>query len=90
VNPNIILTYNSEQSVTLSELGVSLADVAAFMQEIELGQGLTTKRRDQRGIERLRSVALKMRDLSQVSVVFIFVFVRKFHGPLQANNERKG
>jgi hypothetical protein len=58
------LTY-SAQTATLSELGISLADVAAFMQEIEVEQGLPTNGtlKDQRGIERLRSVALRMRDL---------------------------
>jgi len=35
----------------LRDLGTSLADVAAFMQEIELQQGFFTPRLDGRGIE---------------------------------------
>jgi len=41
--------------------------MAAFMQEIELEHGLPTKGKDQRGIERLRSLALKMKEFSKVS-----------------------
>jgi len=46
---------------------MSLADVAAFMHEMEVEQGLSTRGVDQRGIERLRLLALKMQTPSQVS-----------------------
>ncbi|KAF9452206.1 hypothetical protein P691DRAFT_661552 [Macrolepiota fuliginosa MF-IS2] len=47
-------------------LGVSLADVAAFMHEIELQMGLQSGAdNDKRGIHRLRILALQMQNLSQ-------------------------
>ncbi|KAF8974635.1 hypothetical protein BDZ97DRAFT_39766 [Flammula alnicola] len=55
------------QAATLRALGMSLADVAAFMQEVELefGMGTSQPRKDQRGIERLRLLALRMQILSR-------------------------
>ncbi|KAF8484485.1 hypothetical protein DFH94DRAFT_598503, partial [Russula ochroleuca] len=50
---------NEAQVSRLRELGTSLADVAAFMQEMELHQGLFTPRFDARGIERLRFLAMQ-------------------------------
>ncbi|KXN87915.1 hypothetical protein AN958_07925 [Leucoagaricus sp. SymC.cos] len=51
---------------TLRAVGVSLADVAAFMHEMELQMGLQSgKNTDSRGIERLRLLALRMQDLVQ-------------------------
>jgi len=44
----------------LRELGTSLADVAAFMREIEIQQGYVTQKQDGRGIERLRCLALQL------------------------------
>jgi hypothetical protein len=52
--------HSREQSVILRELGRSLADVAAFMHEVELEQGFSVQRPDQRGIDRLRTLALRM------------------------------
>ncbi|KAI0068891.1 hypothetical protein BV25DRAFT_1817814 [Artomyces pyxidatus] len=46
-------------------LGSSLADIAAFMQEIELKQGFITQKHDGRGIERLRRLALQLENLSE-------------------------
>lgn len=45
---------------------MSLAEVAAFMQEIERNLGLETSdpSQDRRGIERLRLLALQMQSLS--------------------------
>jgi len=57
------------QVMTLRELGSSLADVAAFMHEVELREGLVrleTQGGDKGGIDRidrLRSLALQMHDL---------------------------
>ncbi|KAG6911737.1 hypothetical protein DXG01_007987 [Tephrocybe rancida] len=49
------------QGAILSSLGTSLADVAAFMHEIELEMGMLSSRgKDQRGIDRLRSLARQM------------------------------
>jgi hypothetical protein len=62
------------QAATLRALGTSLADIAAFMHEIELEMGLLSLRADdRRGIERLRALALLMEKLelrldAQVSV----------------------
>jgi hypothetical protein len=50
----------------LRELGTSLADVAAFMQEIELQQGFFTPRLDGRGIERLRFLAMQFEEMGRV------------------------
>ena len=46
----------------MRELGPSLADVAAFMQEIDMRQGFVDKG-DARGIERLRRLALRFERL---------------------------
>ncbi|EMD40715.1 hypothetical protein CERSUDRAFT_91451 [Gelatoporia subvermispora B] len=43
----------------LEELGSSLADIAAFMHEVELQQALPPKKGDGRGIERIRQLAYK-------------------------------
>ncbi|OBZ77152.1 hypothetical protein A0H81_04071 [Grifola frondosa] len=48
---------------TLKDLGVSLADVAAFMHEVEVSQGYTPRKDDGRGIERMRQLALRLQDL---------------------------
>ncbi|KJA24542.1 hypothetical protein HYPSUDRAFT_38585 [Hypholoma sublateritium FD-334 SS-4] len=57
------------QTTTLHALGMSLAEVAAFMQEIERNLGLETSgsSQDQRGIERLRLLALRMQSLPHTS-----------------------
>uniref|UniRef100_A0A8H7Y0J5 Uncharacterized protein n=1 Tax=Psilocybe cubensis TaxID=181762 RepID=A0A8H7Y0J5_PSICU len=52
------------QTATLRALGMSLADIAAFMQEVELNFGLR-QRHDHRGIDRMRLLALRMQSLSQ-------------------------
>lgn len=41
-------------------LGLSLADVAAFMHEAELNQGVPLSATHDHGIERLRTLALKL------------------------------
>ena len=57
------------QTTALHALGMSLAEVAAFMQEIERNLGLETAdpNQDRRGIERLRLLALQMQSLSHTS-----------------------
>ncbi|KAH9071654.1 hypothetical protein EDB83DRAFT_2517469 [Lactarius deliciosus] len=54
-----LVASNRIQTSRLQELGTSLADVAAFMQEIELQQGFFSPRVDGRGIERLRFLAMQ-------------------------------
>ncbi|PPQ83256.1 hypothetical protein CVT25_003995 [Psilocybe cyanescens] len=56
--------HSRTQTATLRALGMTLADIAAFMQEVELNFGLG-QRNDQRGIERMRLLALRMQSLSQ-------------------------
>ena len=51
----------------LRELGTSLADVAAFMQEMELHQGFFTPRFDGKGIERLRFLAMQFEGLGKAN-----------------------
>ncbi|EPQ59377.1 hypothetical protein GLOTRDRAFT_125680 [Gloeophyllum trabeum ATCC 11539] len=48
------------QLTTLNELGLSLADIAAFLQEIEVKGGFTSKDRDPQWIERLRGIAMEL------------------------------
>jgi hypothetical protein len=55
------------QTPRLRELGTSLADIAAFMQEIELQQGFFTPKVDGRGIERLRFLALQFEGMSETT-----------------------
>ncbi|KAG2158919.1 uncharacterized protein EDB93DRAFT_1117050 [Suillus bovinus] len=50
---------NSECLALLPQLGTSLADVAAFMYEVELHHGITSSAIDGHGVERLRRLALK-------------------------------
>ncbi|KAG1791438.1 uncharacterized protein HD556DRAFT_1386558 [Suillus plorans] len=50
----------SERLALLPQLGTSLADVAAFMYEVELHQGITSSVIDGHGVERLRRLALKL------------------------------
>jgi hypothetical protein len=50
-------------------LGTSLADIAAFMQEIELRQGFFTRKVDGRGVERLRFLAMQFEGLGKVKAV---------------------
>ena len=51
------------QAATFGALGTSLADVAAFMHEVELGMGMLSQNEDQRGVHRLRLLALRMTSL---------------------------
>ncbi|KIJ70348.1 hypothetical protein HYDPIDRAFT_122059 [Hydnomerulius pinastri MD-312] len=44
----------------LPRLGISLADIAAFMHEVELHQGLPSSAMDDHGVEKLRMLALKL------------------------------
>jgi hypothetical protein len=48
-------------------LGTSLADIAAFMQEIELRQGFFTRKVDGKGVERLRFLAMQFEGMGKVS-----------------------
>jgi len=61
-----LVSSNQAQISRLQELGTSLADVAAFMQEIELQQGFFTPRLDGRGIERLRFLAMQFEEMGRV------------------------
>ncbi|KAG1755967.1 hypothetical protein EDB19DRAFT_1663957 [Suillus lakei] len=49
----------SERLALLPQLGTSLADIAAFMYEVELHHGITSSVIDGHGVERLRRLALK-------------------------------
>jgi len=51
----------------LQEVGLSLADVAAFMHEVEIRQGWPTKTRDDHGIDRMRQLAIKLHCNRQTS-----------------------
>jgi hypothetical protein len=47
----------------LRDLSPSLADIAAFMHEVELQQGFVTRKNDGRGIERIRQFAYKLQSI---------------------------
>lgn len=65
----------------LRALGASLADVAAFMHELELELGMETDVRwsqDKRGIERLRLLAREIQRLPDQNVgvrIYLFPFL---------------
>ncbi|GBE79560.1 hypothetical protein SCP_0207600 [Sparassis crispa] len=44
---------------TLKDLGTSLADIAAFMHEVEIKEGYSSSKDDAHGIERIRRLALR-------------------------------
>ena len=48
---------------TLRDLSSSLADIAAFMHEVEVQQGFVSRKNDGRGIERIRQLAYKLQGL---------------------------
>lgn len=48
---------------TLRDLSSSLADIAAFMHEVEVQQGFVTRKNDGRGIERIRQMAYKLQGI---------------------------
>lgn len=52
--------FGRAQAVTLRALGTSLADVAAFMHEVELEIGMLSQGTDRRGVDRLRLLAFRM------------------------------
>jgi hypothetical protein len=63
-NVYCLLTVGSKQLQVVRDLGESLADVAAFMHEVDIRQGFWTQRTDNGEIERMRQVALKLQNLS--------------------------
>ena len=63
----------------LRDLGTSLADVAAFMQEIELQQGFFMPRLDGGGIERLRFLAMQFEEMGRVKTVKAEVSPPRYH-----------
>ena len=48
---------------TLRDLGPSLADIAAFMHEVEVQQGYVSRKNDGRGIERIRQFAYRLQKM---------------------------
>ncbi|EPS92902.1 hypothetical protein FOMPIDRAFT_1154353, partial [Fomitopsis schrenkii] len=62
-----IATYTSNcrtHASALKDVGRSLADIAAFMHEVEVRQGYVPSPDDKRGIERARQLAKKLQELS--------------------------
>ena len=56
---------------TLRDLSPSLADIAAFMHEVELQQGFATRKNDGRGIERIRQFAYKLQNILMSEVPLV-------------------
>ncbi|KAI9000993.1 hypothetical protein BD414DRAFT_18908 [Trametes punicea] len=65
---NVLLNENlarrKQFAAELKELGQSLADTAAFIQEVEMRQGWTPRREDGRGIERTRRLAKRLQEFA--------------------------
>ena len=60
----VLLKYRRTQTAALRALGPSLADIAAFMHEMELRMGIEPLSRDaQRRVDRLRISALRLQNL---------------------------
>jgi hypothetical protein len=51
---------HDNQAATLRGVGISLADIAAFIEEVELDFGMENQGKDRRGVERMRSLALNL------------------------------
>lgn len=49
---------------TLRDMSSSLADIAAFMHEVEVRQGFNVRKNDGRGIEKIRQLAYRLQNLS--------------------------
>ncbi len=65
---SIILIPLQNSDDTSAALGGSLADIAAFMQEVEIRQGWTPRPDDGRGIERARQLAKRLLDETATAV----------------------
>lgn len=52
----------------MKNIGTSLADVAAFMHEVELQQGYIPRKGDGRGIERMRHLAKHLQELPTLPI----------------------
>ncbi|CDO75606.1 hypothetical protein BN946_scf184858.g46 [Trametes cinnabarina] len=67
-NMSILLQENlasrTQFAAELKELGQSLADTAAFIQEVEMRQGWPPRPADGRGIERTRRLAQRLQDFA--------------------------
>lgn len=64
VHIRLFIYPHRTQAAALRALGTSLADIAAFMHEIELEMGMN-QGKDHRGIDKLRRLALRMESLPQ-------------------------
>jgi len=55
-----LLQETQQSRNALGAVGVSLGDIAGFIQEVEVGFGMERQGKDRRGVERMRSLALKL------------------------------
>lgn len=63
--PNVLAFVRIRAGLsTLRDMSSSLADIAAFMHEVEVQQGFVSRKNDGRGIERIRQLAYKLQGLS--------------------------
>ncbi|KAG9317267.1 hypothetical protein JVU11DRAFT_1461 [Chiua virens] len=60
LHPPLIFIFLRHRFDLFPQIGLSLADVAAFMHEVELHQGIPPSATHNRSIERLRALALKL------------------------------
>jgi hypothetical protein len=94
--PSLHAVLCRAQILRLRKLGTSLADVAAFMQAMELQQGFFTPRFDGEGIERLRFLAMHFEGLGKANGadadVSSFVTINERHWlcRLIVDNNRSG
>ncbi|KAI0660962.1 hypothetical protein C8Q70DRAFT_755939 [Cubamyces menziesii] len=62
------LARRTQLAADLRELGRSLADTAAFIEEVEMRQGWVPQPRDGRGIERMRRLAKRLHEFASATV----------------------
>lgn len=83
------------QAATLRALGTSIADVAAFIHQVELEMGLQSHGKDQHGVERMRLLALRMQNLPQQTKVsgtrrrsvYLVVTIQKLSGGAESQTD---
>ncbi|KAH9899850.1 hypothetical protein C8Q73DRAFT_681267 [Cubamyces lactineus] len=63
-----VYVCRAQLAAELKELGKSLADTAAFIEEVEMRQGWTPRPQDGRGIERMRSLGKRLQHFAEAAV----------------------
>ena len=62
-SPTCVFNYCRAGLTTLRDLSTSLADIAAFMHEVEVSHGFVSRKNDGHGVERIRQLAYRLQNL---------------------------